>query len=524
MENFELDWLRKWSRYYPQANAIKDSETGISFSYSALYFLSCRLATHLSSRYDIQPGQRVAVLATNEIEFLPLFFAIQRLGAILVPLNFRLTAREVAHILSDCAPRLLIHQEQFTELLNAAGPQAVPDQTWLLDGDSGLSAFCEIERKSFQDASQYTFQGKSSTAEWHRAFAGEVESPCMLIYTSGTTGAPKGAIITNKCLHWNSINTQLRLDITRHDTTISFAPFFHTGGWNVLLTPFLHHGASTVLLRKFDARRILELIEKERVTKIFGVPTMLDMMAREPLFESVDLKSLRFAVVGGEPMPIDLINTWEAKGVPIRQGYGLTEFGPNVFSLNEEDSLRKSGSIGFANFYVETRVVNDGGQEVSAGEIGELLLKGPVCTPGYWNNPEATAEAIKNGWFHTGDLVRFDEEGYFYVAGRKKDMYKSGGENVYPVEIERFLSTHPAIREIAVVGVPDVKWGEVGKAFVTIQQGMSLTTDELAKFCESGLARFKIPRHIEFLPELPKSDSGKILKRKLRDLSRIETL
>jgi fatty-acyl-CoA synthase len=516
MEKFELDWLKKWARYCPQANAIKDSDTGVCYSYETLYFLSCRLAAQLVCRFEIQPGQRIAVLATNEIEFLPLFFAVQRLGAILVPLNFRLTAREVAHILSDCAPQLLIHQEQFTDLLLETEPRAVPYQTWLFDGDSGLCSFCETERRSFHR--------DRSEQNWPRDFVGEVESPCMLIYTSGTTGSPKGAIITNKCLHWNSINTQLRLDVTRHDTTVAFAPFFHTGGWNVLLTPFLHHGASTVLLRKFDARRILELIEKERITKIFGVPTMLDMMARDPLFETVDLKSLRFAVVGGEPMPLELINIWESKGVPIRQGYGLTEFGPNVFSLNEEDSRRKSGSIGFANFYIETRVVDDNGKEVGAGEIGELLLKGPVCTPGYWNNPKATAEAIEGDWFHTGDLVRFDDEGYFYVAGRKKDMYKSGGENVYPVEVERFLSTHPAIRETAVVGVPDIKWGEVGMAFIAVQNGMSLTTEEVSKFCESGLARFKIPRFIEFMPELPKSDSGKILKRKLRELPQVKML
>lgn len=516
MENFEIDWLKKWSQYAPEANAIKDSETGVGYSYSCLYYLSNRLAAHLRDRFAVQPGQRVAVLATNEIEFLPLFFATQRLGAILVPINFRLTGREVAHVLEDSSPELLISQGQFDRTLDEIGAPLVPAKRWSFDTAECLHAFCEGERRSFSP----DLLGQS---DWTVPFAGQVDSACMLIYTSGTTGAPKGAIVSNKMLHWNSLNTQLRLDITTRDVTIGFAPFFHTGGWNVLLTPFLHHGASTVLMRKFDAAKILELFEKERVTLFFGVPTMLDMMSREPIFKTVDLKSVRYAIVGGEPMPIDLIHTWENKGVPIRQGYGLTEFGPNVFSLSEKDSLRKIGSIGIPNFYIEARVVDDDGREVPAGEIGELVLKGPACTPGYWKNPKATAETIRDGWLHTGDLVRRDEDGYFFVAGRKKDMYKSGGENVYPVEVERFLSTHPAIREVAVIGVPDAKWGEVGKAYVSLHKGASLTAEDLIRFCDGKLARYKTPRQVAFVDDLPKSDSGKILKRALRELSQNET-
>jgi len=222
-------------------------------------------------------------------------------------------------------------------------------------------------------------------------------------------------------------------------------------------------------------------------------------------------------VVGGEPMPLPLIKAWHEKGVPVRQGYGLTEFGPNVFSLNEEDAVRKIGSIGFPNFYIDARVVDDEGRDVPTGARGELILRGPVCMKGYWNNPEATAAAIKDGWLYTGDIVMRDGEGYFYVVDRKKDMYISGAENVYPAEIEHFLRTHEAVQEVAVIGVPDEKWGESGMAFVVLRSGAVLPAEDLLAYCSGKLANYKIPKHIRFLDQLPKSDSGKILKRQLRE-------
>ncbi len=247
------------------------------------------------------------------------------------------------------------------------------------------------------------------------------EDAGMICTTSGTTGRPKGAVITNKMLFWNSVNTGLRLNLTQNDVSITCAPVFHTGGWNVLTTPLLHRGAKILLMNKFDADSILKLCDEEEISILFGVPTMMDMMYRSEVFKSSSLKTVRYAIVGGEPMPLNLIDAWQDKGIPVRQGYGLTEFGPNVFSLNQEDSKRKIGSIGFPNFYISTRVVDDKGMDVAQGELGELILKGPVCMDGYWNNPKATAETIVDGWMHTGDIVRVDEEGYFYVVDRKKD-------------------------------------------------------------------------------------------------------
>lgn len=504
MIDIETDWLKRWATFSPMSVALKDGETGLEYSYRDLYYLSCKLALHLRESFGVAAGDRVAVLASNEIEFFPLFFAVQRLGASLVPINFRLAGPEIEHVLKDSSPNVLIAQSAFQSLIQTLSPKHVPDKRWAFDGaqnslQSVISAFLKNPARTELES------------------AAEFEKPCMILYTSGTTGSPKGAVITPKMMFWNSISTGLRLNLTQNDVIVSFLPFFHTSGWNVLNTPFLHRGGKIVFLKKFDADKVLLASAREKATILFGVPTTMDMMSHSKYFETVDLSSIRYAIVGGEPMPVELIKTWQSKDVAIRQGFGLTEFGPNVFSLPEADSIRKIGSIGFANFYIDLRVVDDEGKDVLPGEIGELLLRGPACTPGYWNNEAATSAAIQDGWFHTGDLVRCDDEGYFYVAGRKKDMFISGGENVYPVEIERVLSTHPKVREVAVVGVFDEKWGEVGKAFVALVDGVNMTQEEVTAHCAANLAKYKVPKHIEFRLELPKGDSGKILKRALKD-------
>lgn len=488
----ELDWLKRWNTYAPQSCAIKDGETGREYTYAEFFRISNSGAHLLEQKYQIQKGDRVAVLATNELEYVFLFFSLQRLGAIMVPINYRLTQREVNHILSDCRPKLILFQEAYQQIIDH------------LPGD--LAA----ETLLFHDFSELIMSEKTP-GDFH--FVPEMNDPVMILYTSGTTGSPKGAVLTYQMLFWNSINTTFRLNISQSDSTVIFLPFFHTGGWNVLTTPFIHRGAKVIFLKKFDADQILQLSAREKVSILFGVPTTMDMMAKSPAFQELDLSSIRYAIVGGEPMPLELIKTWSQKNIPIRQGYGLTEFGPNVFSLNEEDSLRKIGSIGFPNFYVEAKILDNDHKELGANQVGELVLKGPMCMQGYWQNDKATNETIKNEWLYTGDLVRKDEEGYFYVVGRKKDMFISGGENVYPAEVEQVLRAHPSVAEAAVVGFPDEKWGEVGKAFVVLSQETSI--EELQRHCLENLAKFKIPKHFKFLPALPKGDSGKVLKRKL---------
>jgi fatty-acyl-CoA synthase len=493
----ELDWLKRWSLYSPNAVALQSGEDGSCITYAQLYRQSCAVAQHLRERFAIEPGDRVACLAQNELEYVALFFALQRLGAILVPINFRFTSAEVGHVVHDCGAKLLIAQQAFWSVA-----QSTNVNLWSFDGPESLVALVghRIESREIP-------------------FTAEFEDPCMILYTSGTTGFPKGAVISHRMVYWNSINTGLRLNLTQNDVVLTFLPLFHTGGWNVLTTPCLHRGAKVVLLRKFDAGLVLNLCASEKVSVLFGVPTTMDLLQQNPIYASVDLRSIRYAIVGGEPMPVELIRLWEARGIPIRQGYGLTEFGPNVFSLNQGDSQRKMGSIGFPNFYIDARVVNDQGEDLPAGEVGELILRGPVAMSGYWQNPKATAETLRDGWLYTGDLVRRDSEGYFFVVGRKKEMFISGGENVYPAEVEKVLRGFSGVREAAVIGVPHPKWGESGRAFLSSTDGAELDRERLREHCAQLLAKFKIPQEFVFLPDLPKTESGKIAKKSLARLA-----
>ncbi len=492
------DWLERHALYTPEATALVWAPSGRALSFAECHAAGEALAAALATEHGLCKGDRIAVLAENTLEHVLLFFAAQKAGFVLVPFNFRLAAPELQHLAQDSDPALLFFSEDYAETSGTLSTKAerlpLSEVEALLDGPEREAEHAEVG----------------------------LDDPLMILYTSGTTGKPKGAIISHGMLFWNAVNTALRLDLTAADRSFNAAPFYHTGGWNVLLTPFLHRGATTFLFDAFDAEAVLRLCEEEKLTILWGVPTMLKMMAENKAFAGVTLERVRYAIVGGEAMPAPLIRTWQNKGVPIRQGFGMTEVGVNCFSLPERDALRKIGSIGLPNFYLDARVVDAAGAEVPLGATGELLMRGPVVTPGYWRNPEATAEAICDGWFYTGDLVRQDDEGYFYVVGRKKEMYISGGENVYPAEVEAALYAHGSVREAAVVGVADERWGEAGVAFVAGRDDAALDGDELLAHCRARLAKYKVPREIRFVSELPKGHSGKVQKRALAERVRGE--
>ncbi|UII34672.1 long-chain fatty acid--CoA ligase [Fulvivirga ulvae] len=493
-----LDWIGKWAIYSPNKVALKDYGSQQELTYQQLNDNALKLADILKSEYGLKKGDRLMVIAEHSSLYVTLFSVAQKTGIILVPVNYRLSVREIDYLISNCTPKMVLYELQFKALvmqITANNQTAITDTRKLVDQVKSRVYKTDITDPSI-----------------------DFDDPLFILYTSGTTGFPKGALYTHRMLFWNSVNTALSLDIVSDDLTINCMPAFHTGGWNVLITPLLHKGATIGMMNKFDADQVLSLLESERATIYWGVPTTLKMMLQSPLFEQADLSAIRYFLSGGEALPLESIHQWHKKGIKIRQGYGLTEVGPNITSLHHNDAERKIGSIGRPNFYVESKLVNESGDEVKPGEIGEFCLGGNLVTPGYWNNPEATRDAISDGWFHTGDLMKRDEEGYLYVVDRRKSMFISGGENVYPAEVERVLLSHPAINEAAVIGVKDEKWGEVGKAFIAIKPGKTPTETEIRDFCIEHLAKYKVPRYFEFIADLPKNDTGKINKKALKSL------
>ena len=495
----QFDWIAKWALYNEEAKAVKEFETGKELTYGQLNRIANRVSSVFLNEYKLKKGDRVAVLAENCSEYIILFSVMQKTGLVLVPLNFRLTSPELNYILENAEASLVITETKFLEKITAT------------------DAYNSVKNKLIlKDFEIICARGNDNHAPDFKSARLNENDPLFILYTSGTTAFPKGAIYTHKMLFWNSINTEIRLDITSSDISLDAAPPFHTGFWNVLLTPFIHHGAYTILMKNFDAENVLNLIEKEKLTIWWAVPTMLKMISETSLFKQTDISNLRYMVVGGEAMPIPLIKKWHSKNVPIRQGYGLTEVGPNITSLPEKDAITKQGSIGTPNFYVETKIVDDKGNEITGSGGGELLLKGPNVTPGYWKNDEATENTIVDGWFHTGDVVSRDDDGYFYVIDRIKNMYISGGENVYPAEVEHLIRKLPGINDLIIIGVPDEKWGEAGKAFIVKEKDIQINEKDILDYCRANLAKYKIPKYVEFIDELPKNDAGKVDRKKLK--------
>jgi fatty-acyl-CoA synthase len=494
------EWLDRREQLTPEKIGLVDLESGARLTYRALNLRARALAARLANEYGVRQGDRVAILAANSPEYLDAFFACALLGAMLVPLNWRLTPHELAVMLRDCTPRLIVHDAGNRQRAASAAEQVL----------DALPALRLVPTWAFPGAEP---ELAALAVPCHTA---DGEEPVLILYTSGTTGVPKGALLSHRMLTWNAVNTQVSWGLCDSDVTPTFAPFFHAGGLNVLTTPLYHCGGTVVLLPSAEPGGVLRAVEAERCTIVFAVPTVFQAMMEHPDFAATDFSSVRFCVTGGSSCPLPVIQRYAARGLVFRQGYGLTEVGVNCFSLAPEDALRKAGSVGRPVFHSRARIVDEEGRDVARGAVGELALSGPHVCSGYWGRPEATAEAYREGWWHTGDLVQRDEENYYYIVGRKKDLYISGGENVYPAEVEGVLATHPAIAEVAIIGQPDAKWGEVGLAVVVARAPGTLTAEEVIAFCDGRLARYKIPRRVVFADALPRNAMGKVIKAELR--------
>ncbi|MBH1959404.1 MAG: acyl--CoA ligase [Flavobacteriia bacterium] len=489
----DLDWISKWADYQPKKIAVSDLETGEDFTYLDLHQKSNAIVSFLKEHQ--KEGDRIVVIMEHSPFLIALFSACQRLGLILVPLNYKLSSSEIHDQLKDCEPSLVIYSEFFEHLLS-------------LSKDS----FTSVKLADFNDDVKNCKESHSASA-----FLINAESPIFLFYTSGTTSTPKGVLYTNKMLFWNSLNTTMQLGITAADITLSILPPYHTSGWNVFLTPILHNGGKIVMLSKFNAQKVIYHLEKEKITLLMGLPTVLQMITKYASFHTADFSHLRYIISGGEAISKEIIEQWKyEKNVDIRPGYGLTEAGPSITSLHQDFILTKPNSIGKPNFYVHLDVVDKKGNSLPHGEMGELKIKGEIVTPGYWNNSVATQDKIKNSWFHTGDLACRDSEGFFYLMGRMDDMYISGGENIFPQEVEKVLHLHPAVARAIIIPVSDEIWGAKGVAFLkTVKETSEV---ELREFLKDKLARFKQPKEFVLLEEFPVTGFGKISR---KDLTRI---
>lgn len=486
-----LDWIAKWADYAPQKIAVADLESGEGFTYRELHFRANEIV-HLLKE-DYKEGDRIAVLMEHSINLIALFSACQRLGLILVPLNYKLSTAEIFDQLKDCKPSLVIYSEFFSSPISLIKDSF--ETITVADFNHIVSKFAGKELVLLNEINE--------------------DIPVFLFYTSGTTAEPKGVLYTNKMLFWNSLNTTMQLGISHEDTTLSILPPYHTSGWNIFVTPLLHNGGKILMLSKFNADKILYSLEHQKVTLLMALPTILQMISKCDGFSKADFSHLRFIISGGETISKEIIQLWKnEKKVDVRPGYGLTEAGPSITSLHQDFSVSKPNSIGKPNFYIELDIVDDKGNSLRHNQLGELRIKGDVVTPGYWNNSVATKDKIKNSWLYTGDLAYRDEDGFYYLKGRIDDMYISGGENIFPQEIENVLNHHPSILRSLVIPVKDDIWGEKGVAFLETKE--EITNEHILEFLKDKLAKFKQPKEFIFLKDFPVTGFGKVSRKDLK--------
>ncbi len=502
---YHFDWLARHAERTPDKLALVDAHTGREFSYAAFNDRANRLASFFHRALGLQPGDRVSILAQNRAEYYEVLFGCGKIGAILNTLNWRLAVPELEYIVSDCRPRVLIYEPEFSG-------QALK----LREIDGVDHAICMAP-----ESSQGIWAYEAALAAGDPA---SVDSPPLaytdtwaILYTSGTTGRPKGAQVTYGNFFYNAVGIGQAISLAAQDINLNVLPAFHAGGLGLYAGPIFHAGGTLVVMRAFDPAELLRLIEHWKVTVILLVPSIYLALSQFPEFDRYDLSSVRSWGSGGSTLPPSLVEDFAKKGLIIQQGFGMTETGPTVFMIDREHAVSKAGSVGKPVLHTDVRIVDRDGNALGPNQVGELCIRGGNVTTGYWNQPEATAEALVDGWLHSGDAARYDEDGFYYIVDRWKDMFISGGENVYPAEVENVIYQHPAVAEVAVIGVPHPQWQEVGRAVVVLKSGAQASADEVIDFCQGKLARYKIPKSVVFTDLLPRTAAGKVLKRELKD-------
>ncbi|MBK8032432.1 MAG: long-chain fatty acid--CoA ligase [Chloroflexi bacterium] len=496
---FVTDWLDRRAKLSGDRIALHDALSGRDISYRAWNAIANRTANMLDS-LGVQAGDRVAIYSTNCVEYLDLLMACNKTGAVLQVLNWRLAIPEMRVVLNDAAPVVLVYSDEFVSQVNT-----------LRSDIPSVRRFVALNQLA--DSADLPFaERESCPTAWDKLPELHPDAPWVICYTGGTTGIPKGAILTHGNMTWNSVNAVMSVPLNQNDVFLLSMPLFHTGGLNIFTLPLFHVGGKVIVTKAFDVEKALDFIEQQQVTVYLAVPTMYALMQAHPRWETANFSSIKAMFSGGAPCPEPIYQKFWAKGVQqFRVSYGLTEGGPYNIWLPNHDIQRKPGAIGVPVFHADVRIVHEDGSLCVADEPGELITRGMHVIPGYWNNPDATAKTVVDGWLHTGDLARADDEGYIWVIGRIKDMIISGGENVYPAEIESVLMAHPDVAEAVVIGVPDDKWGEVGWA-VVVAKGQ-ITAEALTIFMSDRLAKYKVPKNVVFVDAIPKTAVGKIDKK-----------
>ena len=509
-------WLHRRRRKSGAKTALV-SGTG-TLSYEELAERADRLANALRDR-GVAKGDRVAYLGENHPSFVETFFACGLLGAIFVPLNTRLAPPELQFQLQDSGARLMVNAGALEAQASAAVQETAVTHRLVIAPDGGTEPSAAatpsaVERQAVPESYEEALQ---AAAPDHPDVPVSHDDAAMILYTSGTTGKPKGALLTHGNITWNCINTIVDVDVNRNDVALMISPLFHVASLDMGLLPMLLKGATVVLEAKFDPAKALELIQEHKVTSLNGVPTTFQLLCEHPGWAAADLGSLDKLTCGGSAIPRRVLDAYEDRGIGFTSCYGMTETAPGVTMLPVERSRDKAGSAGLPHFFTDVRIADPIGGAVAQGEVGEIQISGPNVIKEYWNRPEATAGSYADdSWFRSGDMGYRDQEGFLFVSDRLKDMIISGGENIYPAEVEAVISEHSAVGSVAVIGVPDDKWGEVPQAIVTLREGESLTAEELRGFLDGRLARYKIPKSLVVVADMPRTASGKIRKMELR--------